>query len=214
MVKRMVLFCTFVVIFGNSALAGVFYGFGVGYTARNVYEDNMGAEEEESTVPLLGLNGGYRLKASMVQFFAGAQLEFFAMDILRGNREYILFADPHAFLSVPLKLGDFAISPVVGYGGMHRMRYIDEATYLSGEDRYINAADFSESMMDILYGGEIFYGDWFSSSFIITRDIESLSTLSVCIRTPHSQKSVPFICIAYREGEELRTFGIGLTFYR
>ena len=97
---------------------------------------------------------------------------------------------------------------------MHRIRYIEERTYLSGEDRYVNPANFYDTVFDILYGGMMFYSDWFSSTFYIVNDIESLHSFHFRIRTPHSGKSVPYISFGYTGGEEVRTFDLGLTFYR
>lgn len=214
MLKKAAFFIIFLILSGQGVRAEFSYGFGVGYTAKNVYEDTLDCREEEKSIPLLGLTGGYRIRGGTVEFALDGHVDFFAMDILRGNREYILFADPQTFISVPLRMGAFAISPVLGYGGIHRIRYIERRTYLSGEERYVNAANFSQGIMDIIYGVEFLYGDWFSSSFIITGEMETLSTFSSQIRTPHCSRSAPFISFTYREGEDIRTFGIGLTFYR
>lgn len=194
--------------------AGLFYGFGVGYAAKNVYEDTTGEMEREKNVPLLGLGAGYTANAGGVDFNLAADVDFFAMDIIRGNREYVLFAHPLAYLAVPLRIGAYAISPVVGYGGVHRLRYIEERTYLSAEERYVNPADFSAGTMDILYGGSLRYGDWISLSFIMVGEIESLHMVSVKIRTPYSERSVPFVSFTYRGGRDMRTFGLGLLFVR
>jgi hypothetical protein len=214
MLRKFIILLIFLVFATQTLYAGFFCGFGVGYTAKNVYEDSAGEMEEESNVPLLGLSAGYSASASVVEFVLDADIDFFAMDLIRGNREYILFANPSAFITVPLRIGKLGISPVVGYGGMHRARYIKERTYLSAESRYINPANFSDNVLDILYGGALLYGDWFSSSFLIVRDIEALHMLSLQIRTPHCRSSVPYISLAYRGGEDIRTFGLGLAFYR
>jgi hypothetical protein len=213
-IRKAIVITVFIFLCGRSVHAGLFYGFGIGYTAKNVYKDRLGMEEEEANIPLLGLSGGYRLQASAVDFILDGHADFFATDVFRGNREYVVFADPQGFISVPLRIGELGFSPIVGYGGIQRIRYIKEQTYLSAEERYVNAADFSEGIFDILYGAQLLYSDWFSSSFIITKDIESLYTFSCRIRTPHCRGSIPFISFTYREGEKIRTFGLGLAFYR
>jgi hypothetical protein len=214
MVRTALGFAAILVLCCKIAHGGLHYGFGVGYTAKNVYEDSTGGKQEEANVPLLGFSGGFSATANVVEFIVDANVDFFAMDLLRGNREYILFAHPSAFLSVPLRIGKLGASPVVGYGGMHRIRYIKERTYLSADDRYVNPADFSESIIDILYGGTVFYGDWLSASLLIVQDVESLHEFSLKMRTPHSANSAPFIYLRYKGGEGIRTFGVGLLFQR
>ncbi len=214
MLQKLIALFIFLLFSTRIVYAGMYYGFDVGYTGKNVYEDSCGAKVEEANIPLMGLSTGYTAKASVVECILGAHVGFFAMDFLRGNREFILFVDPVAFLYVPLRIGEFGISPVVGYGGMHRIRYIKERTYLSAEEQYVNPAHFSDTVLDILYGGTVVYGDWLNSSFVMVRDIEALHVFSLQFRTPHSRRSVPYISFTYKGGEEIRTFGLGLTFYR
>jgi hypothetical protein len=204
----------FLSLFTCRAFSGIGYGLGVGYVQKNVYIDSAGVMEHERNVPLLQLSMGYQRNVNVVEFALDAHVKFYGMDLLRGNREYVVFAEPRGFIYVPLRISEFGISPTLGYGAVHRRRYIKERTYLSGEDRYVNPADFKATISDILYGATLLYGDWIVSSFLIIEEIESYHILSIQVRTPHCARSAPFISFCYAGGDEMRTFSLGLTFYR
>jgi hypothetical protein len=182
--------------------------------SKNNYIDLTGFEEHEKGVPLLAMSVGYSFNVSVIRFVLQADADFFGMDLVRGNRDFIILAKPHTAIGIPLRVHKVSLIPLAGYGGIYKRRFIKERTYLSGEDRYVNSADYENETMGFLWGEMFCYNDWFMQSFVTSRDFSSYYSISLKIRTPVSEKNAPYITLLYTGGEEVETFGFGLTFYR
>lgn len=204
----------FLLLIFNVCCARPYFGFGVGYTVKNIYTDIEGFVEDEKGVPLLGLGLGYGFNISIINLNLGTNMDFFCMDLIRGNREITLFVKPCVIASVPLRLKELSFSPLIGYGGIYKRRYIKESTYLKGENRYLNPANYERKNIELLFGGMISYSDWFIPSFYCVKDIAVFHTVTLLIRTPISELTTPYLNLTYTGGEETRTISLGLTFYK
>lgn len=194
--------------------AGPYFCIGIDYVAKNIYIDNEGLTEEENGVPLLGVGLGYNNKIGMFNLTLDTHSDFFGMDLIKGNRELTLFFKPCALISVPIKIGEINLSPIIGYGGIYKKRYIKERTFLKGQDRYINSVDYEENTYDILYGGFLSLDNWLKTSFITLKDISVFHTVSLFIRTPECEKQIPYIFVKYTGAEGVSVITIGLTFFK
>ena len=204
----------FLLIFSCTTNAGPHFGLGVGYVAKNIYTDNQGFDEKEQGVPLLVCGAGYDFAISIIEIDIATDMDFFGMDLIKGNRELTLFLKPHVIISLPLRFRKMTFSPLIGYGGLYTKRYINERTYLKGQDRYINSADYENTILDILFGGMVTYENWFTSSFFALEDPFLLHSFLLQIRTPKYNNKTPYINIGYTGGEKICTYSLGLTFYR
>jgi hypothetical protein len=214
--KQVFLFVCFLFLSFCDVLAGINYGFGVGYILENIYIDSEKITETEKRVPLLGVSLGFDLNASIVKVVADTKADFFGMDLFRGNTEYSLFLEPKAVVTIPITVSGISLSPIVGYGGIYKKKYIKDRYTVGKEPLLItkNSTDYDMELFDVLFGGMLSSKEWINVSFISGKDVKEFHEVTMWLRTPQSENSVPFITIKYTGGEETKIFTFGLSFER
>ncbi len=211
--KKILLLLSFLLV-SNLVNAGAYLGFGIGYTAKNVYKDIIGLEQSEKGIPLLAANFGFSGGISIATLEAGIETNFFGMDLVKGNTEITLFAKPQAMLYVPLKMGKSLIAATLGYGGIYSRRFIKERVYLSVDKQYLEPANYEDYTIEPLYGGRFCYGDWLKVSMLFSKDINEFYRTSLLIRTPKCKENAPYIGINYCRSQASEIFTLGLiTFF-
>lgn len=214
-VKIWLIVC-FLFLFFKNVSAGIDYGFGVGYIIENIYIDSEDVAETEKKVPLLDLSVGFDIKMPIVTIAVNSKADFFGMDLIRGNREFSLFLEPKSVLMVPIKFNTVSFSPSVGYGGIYKKKYIKDSYTIGKEPLVItkNSADYGMDLFDFIFGGSLSCNDWLHISFITGKEIKEFHSISMKLRTSHSERTVPYLSIYYTGGEETKFISIGLSYNR
>jgi len=199
-------------VFYSISNAGSYFLLDIGYVSNNIYKDINGVEQNESGIPLIGTGMGYVVNKNIFSLSFFTDIDFFCMDLFKENKKLVLFVKPHIFISSPFHIKTFAFSPLVGYGGIFQKRYIQERFYLSGENRYLEKANYNSETFNILFGVTASFSDWFKPLFICLNEPSIYYYGSILLRTPECEKTAPYIRMSYTGGKKVKTFLIGLTF--
>jgi len=212
MIRKTFPFLCFFLLLFSLVNANHYLGFGIGYTAKNVYEDITGSKETEKGIPLLTANFGFAGKMSIVRLEANMETDFFGMDLITGNREITFFGKPEAAFHIPLQVDRFTFSACLGYGGIYRRRYIKEGSYLSVDKHYLSPANFEDCTIELLYGFTFSFSDFLRTSVMFTKDTGMFHNLKLLMRTARSDSHIPYISINYCGGKDVTTYALGLSF--
>ncbi|OQX55389.1 MAG: hypothetical protein B5M53_04220 [Candidatus Cloacimonas sp. 4484_209] len=196
--------------FYGTLFAGPFAGFGVGYEIKNIYTDKEGTNVQEHRVPLIESEIGYNIKRGFINFRIHTCLDFFGMDIIRGNRNITFFTTPNLIIISHFQLGNLIVFGGLGYGEIYRWRYIKNKVYLQPENSFLNSANDERKTSGLLINQSFAYDEWLESDFSILKDFFSIS---VQLRTPRAKKNSPYINIHYKLGKEFAVLSIGLIYH-
>jgi len=195
--------------FYESLFAGPYAGFGVGYEIKNTYTDEEGTNVQEHRVPLIETEIGYNIKRGFINLYIHTCLDFFGMDIIKGNRNITFFTTPDVIIISHSRVGNLMFFYGLGYGEIYRWRYIQNKVYLQPENSFLNSANDERKTSGVVVNQSLAYGEWLKSDFRILKDFFSIS---VQMRTPRSKKHSPYINLHYRWTKEFAILSIGLIY--